>query len=75
MIAKVIPGEFDIGVAMDVLADTLGLDKSYIKNVEITPRKLTVLLFKGREGRCKGSKYIDKNGDAATEQLVYVVRT
>lgn len=49
-----------------------GLKSRYCSRVEVDViGRVTFYLFKGAKGRCEGKKYVDENGEAAREVVVF----
>lgn len=58
---------------VDQICQLLGLDSTYVAELTIRPNSATVHLYRGRDGTCKGAKYVDDNGDAAMHTLDFKV--
>lgn len=64
----------DISQPVAEICKRLGLKETYVNRLDIRPGDVTVALLRGKEGRCKGAKYIDENtGDVASEELHFKV--
>lgn len=72
-LALVSDDTIDVHDLIEQLCARLGLDPSYVSRIDIRPRHATVTLYRGRDGRCAGAKYIDDNGEPAVETLEYKV--
>lgn len=53
----------------------LGLEPSYVSELDISPSDIRVVLYRGKDGRCQGVKYVDELGEVATETLRFRVLT
>lgn len=53
----------DISDLIDVLCERFGLDKAYVARVELDPTTARVTVYRGRDGRCKGPKYVEGAGE------------
>jgi hypothetical protein len=61
----------DIHDLVEQMCERLGVTASYVYRLDITAGgNATIYLFKGRDGRCRGPKYlVDENGEPVTGRL------
>ena len=65
----------DLSEPIKDICEALGLDPNYVYEISIVPLSAGVFLFKGRDGRCKGEKYVDDNGQPAIEFVGFEITT
>jgi hypothetical protein len=57
----------DISSEIKSILDKFGLDKEYVYSMTFVPGMATIDLHMGRDGRCKGPRYlIDADGEIVT---------
>ncbi len=57
------------------ICEAFGIDPKYVARIDITPSDVDVTLFRGKDGRCKGPKFVLPEGGAAKEIVSFKVWT
>jgi hypothetical protein len=69
----------DVSGPLGELCSLLGVHPNFVSRLDIEPSLITVVLYRGTEGRCKGTKYVERHPGAlaepAMETLRFEVRT